>query len=49
MSFALICMGCPIRLTLLVTYGDGMALFSLAGVVAGAVAGSWVLKKVSTR
>jgi hypothetical protein len=49
MNFALVSMGCPIRLTLLVTYGDGMAIFSLAGVIAGAVTGSWLLKRLYSR
>jgi hypothetical protein len=49
MSLALISMGCPIRLTLLAAYGDGMAFFSLAGVIVGAAAGSWVLKKAYSR
>jgi hypothetical protein len=45
MSIALISMGCPIRLTLLVAYGDGMALFSLVGVIIGAAAGTFVLRR----
>jgi uncharacterized protein len=45
MSFALIAMGCPIRLTLLVTSGDGMAFFSFIGLILGVVTGSIILKK----
>jgi hypothetical protein len=49
MSFALIAMGCPIRLTLLVTYGDGMALFSFVGLILGVITGTVILKKRHSR
>ena len=49
MSFALISMGCPIRLTLLVTYGDGMALFSFVGLILGTITGSLILKRVYSK
>jgi hypothetical protein len=42
-------MGCPIRLTLLVTYGDGMALFSFIGLLLGIITGSIILKKWNSK
>ena len=49
MSFALFAMGCHIRLTLLVTYGDGMALFSFIGLLLGIITGSIILKKWNSK
>jgi len=48
MSFSLVAMGCPIRITLLTTYGDGMAIFSFIGLFIGITLGTLILKKGSS-
>jgi hypothetical protein len=44
MNAAIIALGCPTRLLLLSAYGEALAVVGVAGLIAGIVLGTWLLR-----